>query len=96
MTETTSFGNSRHDSEESHHFNLEDTAGIGERFAAGFADYMENRKRNAIVELLTEEFPYMADDENFVEKVASRLSDDELFADKRFVFLVMNPKYVNR
>jgi hypothetical protein len=72
-------------------FEIEDSTGIGERFLESFGQFIQEKKTAAVTELLKEEFPHLAGDNNFVEKVAAKLGDD-IMEEKRFVFLVLNPK----
>ncbi len=70
---------------------LEDHDGLGERFWESFSAFVEDKKRQAVLDVLKEEFPKLAQNPQFVENVAARLSDsaiDEL----PYVFLVTNPK----
>jgi len=70
---------------------MEDKHGVGQRFQEGFSDFMLRQKRKAVIELLQEEFPHLSQDERFISEVVNRLNDD-VTKNKRFVFLVTNPR----
>ncbi len=69
---------------------ITDADGVGTRFLESFNQFIQSKKEEAVLELLREEFPHLADDENFVQNVVNKL-DHTSVAEKRFVFLVMNP-----
>jgi hypothetical protein len=69
---------------------VNDADGIGARFLEGFNHFIHSKKEEAVLDLLNEEFPHLADDENFVQQVVNKL-DPTCVAEKRFVFLVLNP-----
>lgn len=77
------------DNETRHELNLDDTTGVGERFKQGFQQFIQSKKHQAVVNLLKDELPHLADDPKFIEKVMNRLGDDAV-EEKRFVFLVLN------
>lgn len=72
--------------------NMHDDDGIGDRFLDGFSQFVARKKQQAVLEVLTDEFPHLAQNANMVNQVLARLGDDA-FTEKRFVFLVMNPQY---
>jgi hypothetical protein len=73
--------------------NLNDDTGIAERFSTGFKRFITSQKRQAVVAFLQAEFPKWSDNENFIADILSHLKEDSVIAEKRFVFLSINPKY---
>lgn len=71
---------------------LQDIDGIGERFAESFAAFLQEKKTAVVLDVLKDEFPGLAENENFVKQVVEKL-DDSTIKEKRFVFLVFNPKH---
>ncbi len=71
--------------------NLDDPTGVGERFLESFTKFIEAKKHEKVIETLEEDFPHLAQDNAFVQKVMERLGDD-IIEEKRFVFLVLNPQ----
>lgn len=69
----------------------EDILDIGERFIQGFSSLLERKKEQALVEVLREEFPQLADDPVFIRRVLDRLGNEDIIEEKRFVFLSLNP-----
>lgn len=72
--------------------NLDELNGVGERFLEGFTGFLNQKKREAVIALLTEELPHLKDDEHFINNVLQQLGDN-VVEEKRFVFLAINPKY---
>lgn len=70
----------------------EETPDVGSRFMDGFNQLLEAKKHEAVLDLLREEFPHLADDANFVKRVVQHLGND-FIEEKRFVFLALNPKF---
>lgn len=70
---------------------LDDPTGIGERFSQSFSRFLQDKKREAVIEVLQEDLPHLAGSDDFVDRVMNKLNDD-IVDEKRFVFLVLNPK----
>ena len=71
---------------------IDDFEGIKERFSTGFKAFVESQKKVAVMDVLREEMPNMADKDDFVQQVMDRLDHND-FNDERYVFLSVNPKY---
>ena len=69
---------------------IPDAHDMAERFSQGFSEFIRSRQSMAAMELLREEFPNLANDDSFVERVIARL-DHTSMKEKRFVFLAVNP-----
>ncbi len=72
---------------------IPDSTAIGERFLEGFTTFLEEKKREAVVEVLQADLPKLAEDEAFIQKVMLRLGKHPV-DEKRFVFLSINPKFM--
>lgn len=72
---------------------IEDSTGIGDRFLTGFQQFLADKKRQAILDVLKEDMPSLAENEDLIRRISQKLADDQVLKEKRFVFLVCNPKY---
>jgi len=73
-------------------WDMPDTEGVKARFAQGFSAYVSEKKRQAVQAVMAEDFPHLVENEGFVENVLTTLGNN-LEDERRFVFLVVNPKY---
>jgi len=71
---------------------MPDTQGVKDRFVTGFLAYVAEKKRQAVETVMAEDFPHLAKNETFIENVLHTLGNN-LEDERRFVFLVVNPKY---
>jgi chorismate mutase len=70
---------------------FEDIDGVSERFMEGFSEFLQQKKEEAVLEVVREEFPQLVDDEEFIQQVITTLGNDNIVEEKRFVFLALNP-----
>jgi hypothetical protein len=62
-----------------------------QRFSDGFPEFIQQKRRKAVIELLQNELPRLVADKVFIEKVLQRLGP-EYIRPRRFVFVSLNPK----
>lgn len=65
---------------------------MAQRFTEGFVPMMDAKIAQTVQSVVAEEFPKLASDDQFIERVMARLTPD-VIEEQRFVFLAKNPNF---